>query len=442
MKKLDRFSAARHYRSVVYFLVLSAIGVFVFFIPIANKNVLLTLICDMIHALGMDYHKLIVLVVVVVSLIHSAIHMVKTQEYNAYLFVEYGVCLCSLILLIMICMGVNLDFIASPHIGGQAFSLAYSVFITIFVSGFFVVFILESGLVEFISVLLEPYMQRLFRIPGRAAIDCLSSFVASASVGIYITNRLYNERKYTSREACIVATCFSVMSLGFMATLSNIVNINHLYWKVVVCSFLTVVVLAIICCRIPPLARISDTYIDRTSDKKMADPAQNITITYRLKVAFAEGCKKADKFTMLKLRTSFVQAYLFAQKITALLVAPTIIVLTISEYTCIFEHIGLAVEPLLKLLQLPNPHEIAPAVLLGITEVSLPAISISSLQVAEKSRFFVVVLSIVQIIYFTESANVILSSSLPLNAKELVKIFFIRTILAMPIVAIFAHMFC
>lgn len=442
MNDQDRISAVKHYRSVVYFLVLSAVGVFVFFIPIENDDVLLTLICDLVQALGIDYHKSIVLVVVVASLIYSAIQMVKTQVYSAYLFVEYGVCLCSLILLIMVRMGVNLEFIANPHIGGQAFSLAYSVFVTIFVSGFFVVFILESGLVEFIAVLLEPYMQRLFRVPGIAAIDCLSSFVASASVGIYITNRFYIDKKYTSREACIVATCFSVMSLGFMATLSNIVNINHLYGKVVLCSFFTVVVLAIICCRIPPLARISDTYIDETSEKKKNNSAQNTTITSRLKVAYAEGCKKAEKFTILKLRTSFVQSYLFAQKITALLVAPTIVVLTISEYTCIFEYIGLAVEPFLELLQLPNSHEIAPAVLLGLTEVSLPAISISALQVEEKSRFFVVVMSIVQIIYFTESANVILSSSLPLSAKELVKVFFIRTVFAMPLVAIWAHIVC
>lgn len=104
---------------------------------------------------------------------------------------------------------MNCPIISEPEIGGQAFSLAYSILVTIIVSGFFVTVIIESGLVEFVSFLIEPFMRKLFKIPGYAAVDCLSSFVSSASVGIYLTDGFYKEKKYTAKEAGIVATCFA-----------------------------------------------------------------------------------------------------------------------------------------------------------------------------------------------------------------------------------------
>ena len=55
------------------------------------------------------------------------------------------------------------------------------------------------------------------------------------------------------------------------------------------------------------------------------------------------------------------------------------------------------------------------------------------------SIFFVIVLSTVQIIFFTESANAMMQTDLDLKFPELVVIFLIRTLIAIPIVAAFAH---
>ena len=76
-----------------------------------------------------------------------------------------------------------------PNVGGKVLELASTVMTTIILAGWGVVFILKSGVVEFVSILVEPVMRPLFRLPGEAAVNCLSSFVSSASVGVYFTEQ-------------------------------------------------------------------------------------------------------------------------------------------------------------------------------------------------------------------------------------------------------------
>jgi len=52
----------------------------------------------------------------------------------------------------------------------------------------------------------------------------------------------------------------------------------------------------------------------------------------------------------------------------------------------------------------------------------------------------VALLSIVQIIFFSEAGNAILGSKIPLGALKLIEIFFIRTVVALPLVALVTHM--
>jgi len=74
----------------------------------------------------------------------------------------------------------------------------------------------------------------------------------------------------------------------------------------------------------------------------------------------------------------------------------------------------------------------------GIFALSIPATLIKGKAVAAASAFFVVVLSTSQIIFFTESANAMLESDIPVGFGDLVKIFFIRTIILIPMVALMA----
>ena len=88
---------------------------------------------------------------------------------------------------------------------------------------------------------------------------------------------------------------------------------------------------------------------------------------------------------------------------------------------------------------MPNAAEIAPATLIGIVELALPVIMVSGKGFAVKSIFFIAVLSSVQIIFFTESANAMLECEIPVSMSDLVLCFIVRTLVAMPILALVSH---
>ena len=81
----------------------------------------------------------------------------------------------------------------------------------------------------------------------------------------------------------------------------------------------------------------------------------------------------------------------------------------------------------------------APAVLLGFIEVSLPVISVSS-GVAAQSVFFVILLSIIQIIFMTEAGNAMLGARFSMKMKDLIIIFLVRTVIAVPVIAVISHL--
>ena len=64
-------------------------------------------------------------------------------------------------------------------------------------------------------------MRPLWKTPGRSAIDAVASFVGSYSLALLITNRVYKEGKYTTKEATIIATGFSTVSATFMIIIAK-----------------------------------------------------------------------------------------------------------------------------------------------------------------------------------------------------------------------------
>ena len=96
--------------------------------------------------------------------------------------------------------------------------------------------------------------------------------------------------------------------------------------------------------------------------------------------------------------------------------------------------------PLLQLLGMPNAAEIAPSTIVGIAEIALPVMLLAGKDIALQSVFFIIVLSTVQIIFLQKAPKQCCRSSIPVTALDLVIIFLERTIIAMPMVALAAHL--
>lgn len=331
-----------------------------------------------------------------------------------------------------------LQKVMDPEVGPMAIGLAGTCLFTVTIAGWLVNLLIEFGILEFIGTLMEPIMRRVFKIPGQAAVDALSSFVAAPAVGVYLTNRLYNENVYTEKEACCISTNFSVVSLGFFALLVSITGTEYMYGPAVLCSLIIVFILAIIVIRIPPLCWKKDVYRNGVvQTPELARPGKYTMGIF--KKALAAATTKAKKTQYSVFITSIPDVLSFALKIVSFVMSIATISLFLCWYTPIFKWIGMPMIPYLQLCQMPDAAVIAPATLVGCAEIALPVMTIAGQQISEMAIFFVIVLSTVQIIFFTESANAMMKADMGLKFGQLIVIFLIRTVIAIPIVSLFAH---
>ena len=279
-------------------------------------------------------------------------------------------------------------------------------------------------------------MRPLFKMPGAAAVNCLSSYVVSAAVGVYMTDQYYEGKVYTRREATAAAVCFSTISVGYIGVLSSIGGIENMYGTLLLMTFVMVFLLTVITVRIPPLSRIPNTYIDGTTEPAGAGVSQEGS---RFQRAVNAAALRSRDFTLAEFGKSLVSALKFAQTIIAYMIPIVIVTLSLVHLTPLFTWLGKPIAPLLSLLGLPDAAAVAPAVLLGFIEVSLPAISVST-GVAAQSVFFVVMLSISQIIFMTEAGNAMLGSKMKISFGDLIINFVVRTLICIPIIALFSHL--
>ena len=427
------------------FLIFSAIGVWVFFLPTnigGVSNVPMVLLIDAVKALlgstVMNWMVLILCIALSVTFTISRIqkdgpiHRFHKKDGWGTGILYY----LSAVFAVMVVFNVGPSQIVNDSVGIEAIGLAGSTLLTVTIAGWLVNFLIEFGILEFIGTLMEPIMRKVFKLPGQSAVTAVSAFVAAPAVGVFMTDRLYHENVYTHKEACCVATNFSVVSLGFFALLVTITDTQYMYGKVVISSLVIVFILAAIVIRIPPLSRKKDRYyngVEQTAAMRKSSKYSKDT----MKKAVAASTTKVSQ-TPYSIFVTSIPGVLYAY-LTCAPYALATIALFISNYTPFFDWIGMPMVPYLELCQMPDAAAIAPATLVGIAEIALPVMTIAGMNIAPMSIFFVIVLSTVQIIFFTESANAMMQSDLNLKFPELVLIFLIRTLIAIPFVAVFAH---
>lgn len=426
--------------SKIKFSILSFIGIFIFFFPFNNQVPIVYMINKTKELLG-DNLKY----VVITSTVVLFVGMILGKVFKVPLFQKYfkgdGIIksifyTLSAVSVALVVADVNVPFIRHPQIGGKILTMASTVFLTIAIAGMFVIFIIKSGIVEFMAILMEPIMRPVFKLPGEAAVNILSSFVSSASIGVYFTEQYFESKTYTKRQACSVVSSFSVISVGYIGVLVSIAGIENMYGTILITSFVLVMIMGAIMVRIPPLLRIPDKNIDGSEQVVVK---QRLGVKGRLNLALEKGIQRSNDFTLKAFGANMIQSLKFAQKTVGVMVPTVIIVLTLVYFTPIFTNLGHPLIPIIKLLGIPDAAKIAPSAIIGIVEISLPSILVGGAGVAKQISFFVVLLSIVQIIFFSEAGNAILSSKIPLNALRLVELFVIRTIIAMPLVALATH---
>lgn len=432
----------------IKFLVFSMIGVIFFFVNVTiggvKKVPLIHLIDNLKAAIGLPAGRVIIMIITILVLIasiwgryDSAPKLLKTYFTKMSIFNTVSYILAA-VFSVMVVFNIGPIYVLNEAVGASSVKIARDVFFSIVISGFFVTFLLEYGLLEFLGTILEPIMRVVFKLPGKASVDALTSFVCAPAVGVMVTNSLYKANIYTAKEAVSITTSFSFVSLGAYAFLSGLAGCEEYYSVIIFVSLLLAFVVAAIMIRIPPIGKKKDVYCDGRVQTAEEQKAQKYSVQI-FKDAYATALAKAEATKPQAFVDAMISSLMFGCKVVSYVVSLSIICLILATYTPIISWLGIPIQPILELLRIPDAAIIAPSALAAFVAMSLPSTLISGTGVSVAAGFYIVVLSTCQVIFFTESANAMLDSDIPVDFKDLVIIFLERTAILIPLVALATH---
>lgn len=343
---------------------------------------------------------------------------------------------------VLIIFQIGPEAIWSENTGGLLLApdgLVSFLFTIFLFAGLLLPLLLNFGLLEFFGTMMVKIMRPLFKLPGRSAVDALTSWVGDGTIGVLLTSRQYEEGYYTKKEAAIIGSTFSVVSITFCIVVIERVSLEQYFAPYYLTVLLCGVVLAFIMPRIYPLAGKEDVHIDgRPLDLDAEKFPENYNaVTHGLENALntANKNRSVTKFFSDGFK-NVIDMYI---GVAPVVLAFGTIALMLAEYTPFFTILGKPFEPLLLLFGIPEAAEAAQTMVVGFADMFLPTILGASID-SELTRFFIATMSVTQLIYMSEVGGLLLGSKIPVNFKDLIVIFLLRTLISFPIIAAVAHL--
>ncbi|MEX3467365.1 YjiH family protein [Staphylococcus capitis] len=442
----------------IKFITMSILGIILFLIPIpvvqdGQKQTTLPvafLANCLKDLLGNIMPILIVLIITisgVLTLLCSTIYKHKLNPqglmYNAF-NVKLGwliLRVLSVVFVWLTYLKVGPKMIYSEDTGGLVFYSLLPTLVAVFLfAALFLPLLMEYGLLELLGPVFRPVMRPLFTLPGRSTVDNLASFIGDGTVGVLITSRQYEEGYYSRREATVISTTFSVVSITFAIVIASTIKMQDQFFYFYITVIVSCLIAAMIMPRIWPLKNIPDEYAKDVSEDARTEqlPEGKTALRHGYDMATEVGIKAPGfkKFFISGFKTVVDMWFVILPVVMSIGTIATII----ANYTPIFEVIGKPFVPLLELLQIPEASHASQTILIGFADMFLSSILIEGVK-SDITRFVIGALSISQLIYLSEVGGVILGSKIPVSIGKLFMIFLIRTLITLPIIALLAHLF-
>lgn len=335
-------------------------------------------------------------------------------------------------------LAIPLEMIVSADTGKLVATDLLPVLFSIFLfAGLFLPLLLNFGLLEFIGSLLIKVMRPIFGLPGRAAIDCIASWLGDGTIGVLLTSKQYEDGFYTAREAAVIGTTFSLVSITFSLVVIQTVGLSHMFIPFYLTVSFASLVAAIILPKLPPLSRKKDVLYDGSLPKVVQEDS-NIS---HLKVGFQEALKTAEKQDLFKciVVDGFKNVLDMWIGVIPTVMAVGTLALILATYTPVFQWLGMPFIPILQLLGVPEAAAASQTLIAGFADMLLPSILASNIS-SDMTRFIVASVSVTQLIYLSEVGALLLGSKIPVKLWELFIIFIERTLITLPIITLIAHL--
>ena len=432
------------------FLIPSLVGAFLFATPInqdGNLTIPIAVVANKLLDLMGDSVLTIIWVLISLSGILTIIHKVvgigilkRNEKLNALFSVKgfwFVVRMIGLVFVNMIYFDFGPDIIIGELTGAVVIYDLIPILVCVFLlAGVLLALLLNYGLLDFMGALLIKLMRPVFNLPGRSALDCVASWLGDGSIGVLLTSKQYEEGFYSKREATVIATTFSAVSITFSLVVISQVGLEHMFLPFYLVVTFSGIVAAIIVPKLPPLSKVPDTYYTGVSHREDIPDGMKAS-QYGMKLALnkAENAPGLKGFFKEGVENVFEMWFGTLPVILAL----GTIALIIAEFTPVFRILGTPFIPVYNLLQIPEAELASQTVIVGFADMFLPSVIASSFE-SEMTRFVVAATSVTQLIYMSEIGSIIMGSKIPVSLKDLFIIYIERTIVTLPVIALFAHL--
>lgn len=421
-KKSNRTAAAAK------FILCSALGIFMFFISVTyngKSTIPLDHLTTIIRGLLGDYQKYVVLVVIAVGAIMPFVKKTWNKSTQNIVFSVFKVI--GLICAIMYVFGLGpAELHENPDLFPFLFvTLCCSLCFLIPIGAVFLSFLTDYGLMEFVAVFLQPVMRKVWKTPGRSAIDAVASFVGSYSLALLITDRLYQEGRYNKKEAFIIATGFSTVSTTFMVVVAKTLNLmdrwNFYFWSTLVITFVVTAIVA----RIYPTSKVPNEYMEGVTPQP-----EEIVTKDRFKVAVDDALTAAENSGSIAANVwrNTKDGLRMVSNILPTIMSIGLLGMLIALFTPVFDIIGYIFYPFTAVVQLPEALVAAQALATTIAEMFLPAAFV--VEAALATRYVVAVVCISELLFFSAVIPCILSTKIPVTIPQILVLWVERVILS------------
>ena len=432
------------------FLIPSLIGMFLFVTPIiqdGNMTIPVAVMANGLLDIIDDYSLTILWILITLSGLLTIIHkFIGIKFFEKYEKVDqlfnikgfwFYVRMIGLLFVNMIYFDIGPEIIIGNNTGGLVIYDLLPILVCVFLlAGILLALLLNYGLLDFFGALLIKVMRPIFNLPGRSALDCVASWLGDGSIGVLLTSKQYEEGFYSKREATVIATTFSAVSITFSLVVISEVGLEHYFIPFYLVVSFAGIVAAMIVPKLPPLSKVKDTYYTEVSHKEDI-PEGKTSLQYGLELALDKGEHAPNIKEFFKEGIENVIEMWFGT--LPVILALGTIALIIAEYTPIFRLLGLPFIPIYKLLMIPEAELASQTVIVGFADMFLPSVIAASTITSELTKFVVAATSVTQLIYMSEIGSIIMGSKIPVSLKDLFIIFIERTIVTLPIIALFAH---
>ena len=436
-------------KSLLKFIILSGIGISLFMLPIPKDGGMtrgISIATDFIEELLKTYITQIVFIITTISALGSLIDSVfkpdfiRSNKILNKLFSVSPVYLVTKIIGFLVCssvvFNVGPEIIYSDDIGGSMVSLSGTLVAIAISLSFILPLLTDCGVMEFFGIMLRSAVRPTFKVPGRACVDMITSWLGSSNTAVLVTRQQYESGHYTKREAATIMTNFSLVSIPFCMVVASALDLNHIFPIFYISITIIGIILAMIEVRIPPLNRISDTYKCETCNTESEEIPEGKS---KFQCAVEAGCKRAETFKFDDLISSGIENALdIVIDLIPIVIAWGTVGLYIANETPILQYISYPMGLFLKIFNVENAFEVAPATIVGFIDMFIPAL-ITGASVAIKTKFIIGTLSLVQIIYLTEVGSIIMKSDVDLGIGKLILIFLERTFISLPIIILLSN---